>query len=235
MIGRLYRLLMLAALAESIARGAMHLWHAALPLWHSIAHQLLFSWRKSLTVADEKSSPFPTSTKLATTPQFCALMGYYVGLWSGIELTTDFAICKFMKTTPKEVHLITSGMMFGRKSRLLADLIGRSKHPRKAAILGAFNRIRGESKRDIFIHSYQWSDSKSVKFVERSIAGEFKAKEHPFTFEEFEAHIQSFANAANEFYFALKADPAEVQVFAHAALSLNRKSKRSRGKPKRKA
>jgi hypothetical protein len=94
-------------------------------------------------------------------------IGLFRGAWASLELTTDYAIWKFLGVTPERAHLITSGMMFGRKARLLADLIGRSDHPNKAEILGWFNKLSGMSKRDVFAHSYVWSDGEIVKFVDR--------------------------------------------------------------------
>jgi hypothetical protein len=112
---------------------------------------------------------------------YLILMGLFQGAWASVELTTDYAIWKFLKVTPEQAHLITSGMMFGRKARLLADLVGRSDHPAKAVILGAFNDLRGMSKRDVFAHSYVWLDRKVIKFIDRQTGGEYRAKEHTAT------------------------------------------------------
>jgi hypothetical protein len=104
---------------------------------------------------------------------YTQLMGHFQSMWGSVEVITDYAIWRFLKVTPGQAHLITSGMMFGRKARLLADLIGRSDDPKKAQILGAFNQLRGLSKRDLFAHAYVRSDGKSVTFLERSQGGEF--------------------------------------------------------------
>ena len=173
--------------------------------------------------------------QLAMAGQFHRSLGLFHALWATIDLTTDFAIGKFLKVTPKEAHLITAGMMFGRKARLLADLIGRSDDPNKAVLLGAFNAIRGNSKRDIITHGYLWSDTSTVRFVERSISGEFKATQHSFTMKEFQDHIDDLVIHAIAFYDAVGASPDEIDTFAVAAFSLNRKSKTSPGAPSDKA
>jgi hypothetical protein len=158
-------------------------------------------------------------------------MGLFNGAWASFDLTTDYAIYKFLKVTPHQAHLITSGMMFGRKARLLADLIGRSDHPEKAKILGAFNKARGGNKRDVFAHGYIWSGPDTVKFIERSVSGEFKAVEHEFTLDELETHALNFILASQAFWDALGVTNDEAQAFANAALSLNRKPKTSPGSP----
>jgi hypothetical protein len=86
---------------------------------------------------------------------YLIVMRLFQGAWASLELTTDYAIWNFFNVTPEQAHLITSGMMFGRKARLLADLIGRSDHRDKAEILGSFNEVR-TGKRDVFAHSYVW-------------------------------------------------------------------------------
>lgn len=105
---------------------------------------------------------------LAFRDDYTQLMGQFQSNWAATEIVTDYAIYKFLKVTPGQAHLITSGMMFGRKARLLADLIGKSDDPKKAQILGAFNKLRGMSKRDMFAHAYVRSDRASITFLDRS-------------------------------------------------------------------
>jgi len=126
-------------------------------------------------------------------------------------------------------------MLFGRKARLLAELVGRSNNPNKPAILGALNKIRGNSMRDIIAHAYQHSTENTVTFVERSISGEFRAKEHKFTRAEFVSHLKTVGIWAEDFYNALGINYDDLQLFAKAALSLNRKSATSPGAPKESA
>ncbi|WP_139839519.1 hypothetical protein [Oceanibacterium hippocampi] len=111
------------------------------------------------------------------------------GVWAAVDLITDFAIYRFLSVTPEQAHLITSGMMYGRKAQLLADLVGRSDHPKRDKILGALNWIRGGAKRDIVTHGYHKQDENNITFVQRSYSGEFKAVEHSFTNREFRAHV----------------------------------------------
>ncbi len=110
-------------------------------------------------------------------------LGLFHMAFSRLDIATDFAIGKFLSVTPEEAHLITAGMMFGRKARLLAGLISRSDHPRKAAILSEFNAIRGNNKREILLHGHiyqQNEEDRTVSFIERSVSGEFKATVHTF-------------------------------------------------------
>ena len=91
---------------------------------------------------------------LVMSREFMELTGRFHEAWTSLELLTDYAIYKLLKVTPSQGHLITAGMFFSRKARLLADLIRTSEYPNKAAILGAFNKVRDNNKRDIIAHSY---------------------------------------------------------------------------------
>ena len=83
---------------------------------------------------------------------YLQLLGIFHSNWSAIDLYTDFAIYNFLHVTPQQAHLITSGMVFGRKARLLDDLIRNSDDGRKQKLLEAFNKIRA-AKHDIIAHS----------------------------------------------------------------------------------
>jgi hypothetical protein len=163
----------------------------------------------------------------ALTDEYHKLMGLFNGMWASLDLTTDYAIYKFLNVTPGQAHLITSGMMFGRKARLLADLIGHSDDPRKGQILGAFNKVRSKNMRDVFAHSYVRSGDGIVTFVDRSSSNEFKATEHKFTMVELAQHVYEFSDNVNAFWNSLGVTKPEAEEFAAAALSLNRKSKKS--------
>jgi hypothetical protein len=186
---------------------------------------------------EKPSRPLPPDEEQALkalnlSDDYLVLVGLFQGAWASLELTTDYAIWKFLKVTREQAHLITSGIMFGRKARLLADLIGRSDHPNKAKILGAFNEVRGTmNKRDIFAHSYVWSDQNVVKFIDRQAGGEYKAKEHRFTLKQFRDYVLEFSLSAERFYLSLGATREEINVFGNAALSLNRRSTHPRARP----
>ncbi|MGE0425816.1 MAG: hypothetical protein AB7O88_26385 [Reyranellaceae bacterium] len=173
----------------------------------------------------------PAPKKLAMSHDYIRLMGLFQGLWASVELTTDYAIGKFLSVTPRQCHLITSGMMFGAKARLLADLIRHSRHKNKAAISAAFGKMRGVSKRDVFAHAYVWSNANSVVFIERTRGGDYHAKRHTFTLAEFGLHVLELSNAATDFYKALGVTSDQLDAFANAAFSRERKSKRSPGRP----
>jgi len=114
-------------------------------------------------------------------------------------------------------------MVFGRKARLLDDLITHSDDNRKQKLLEAFNKIRA-AKRDIIAHSYHGSNELSVQYVERNTSGRFKANVNTYTFNEFKQYV-------HKFYIALDASETKKNAFANAAFSLNRKSDTSPESP----
>jgi hypothetical protein len=168
---------------------------------------------------------------LTTDSVYLQAMGFFQTSWSGVELSTDFAIYKFLRVTAEQSHLITSGMMFGRKARLLADLIKRSGHPNKQKILNAFNKVRGGNMRDVFAHGYISANKDTVVFLERSAGGDFKSKPHVFTIKEFLLHVGRFVRDGEAFAHSLEIDPAELRKFTDAAMNLENKSATSPDKP----
>jgi hypothetical protein len=150
---------------------------------------------------------------------------------STLDKLVDFAIYKFLKVSDLQAHFVTSGMVFGRKARLLVDLIRTSDHPNKATIQRAFNEVRGATKREIITHGYLWSEPNQIKFMERSISGKFNAIEHEYSPIEFTIHVLVLCVNIVSFYRSLDANDDEIDKFAKAALSLNRKSTKSPGNP----
>src|SRR5215211_1159361 len=51
--------------------------------------------------------------------EFQEWFGVFQVTWASMELVTDYAIGKFLELPAEATHLITSGLMFGRKARLL--------------------------------------------------------------------------------------------------------------------
>lgn len=172
-----------------------------------------------------------STATVISTPEYLILMGGFQTGWASVELVTDFAIWKLLKVTREQAHLITSGMMFGRKARLLADLIGRSDLPNKAAVMTAFNKVRGKNLRDVFAHSYLGASRDGVVFLERKSGGEYKGVEHPFTLKEFEKHVYRVLAESSEFQAAIGVSGEELQAFAQAALSLDRNEETSPDSP----
>ena len=117
--------------------------------------------------------------------EFNVALDLFLGAWATFEMTTDFAIGKFLKTSHEQTHLLPAGMMFGKRARLLTDLVDRSDHPRKAQILGAFNKLCGMSKRDILVHFFRPPSQEQVHFLERSADGRFATRSPSFTKSEF--------------------------------------------------
>jgi hypothetical protein len=163
----------------------------------------------------ELNLPIPIEAGIS----FNAKLGLFHQNWAAIDLHTDFAIYKFPGITPLQAHLITSGMMFGRKARLLVDLVKHSDIKQKNKIIEPFSIIRG-AQRDMITHSYCSTDALSVTFLERSVSNTFRAKERKFTLNEFHAHVDNVTRAAEQFISAIDASPDEIIEFIEAALNL---------------
>lgn len=154
-------------------------------------------------------------------------IGLFQTLWMNIEAYTDYAIGKFLQVPHEQAHLITAGLMFGRKARLLADLIGKSDHPRRSELLGLVNKVRGETKRDILFHSTIGASKDGMKlvFTHRDAGQSFRTVEHSFTKKEFISHLQFLTNLAMDLQSELQISQEEMNSFRDAAFNASRKTK----------
>jgi hypothetical protein len=159
---------------------------------------------------------------MALSDEYNKLLGRFHYNWSATDIHVDYAIYKLLKVTPLQAHLITSGMMFGRKARLLVDLIKHSDHPKRTELLAVFGRIT-KTNRDLIAHSWVSSDVDSVTFLERKISGSFSAREHRFTLDEFRSHVEEAASAGIKFRELLAVKSEDLDAFAKAALGFARK------------
>lgn len=184
-------------------------------------------FEKLLSDYEAKHGDDVTPDWAAANQRFVLALGYFHQLCSTFDLTVDYSIFKFLDVSAADAHLITSGMMLGRKLSLLADLIGKSSHPKRNDLLGELNKIRGMNKRDVITHGYVWTDKDSVVFLQRSVSGTFKAREHSFTLTEFIKHVAEFGILTTRYYDALCPRREDINSFAKAAISLNDKPKSS--------
>lgn len=173
----------------------------------------------------------PLAKTMALQKKYLAAMGLFQSSWAAIEVNTDFAIGRMLGVTYYQTHLITSGVMFGRRSRLFVDLLKNSDCPNKPKILEAFNTIRGSSLRDVFAHAYIASGGDTVTFIERPGGHEFRVKHHEFTMDNFIAHVNKIVKAGVNLHNELKIQQSELDAFAHAAFNPSRSDTKSPGKP----
>lgn len=158
---------------------------------------------------------------MALSKEFNEQLGQFHYNWSAADIHVDYAIYKFLEVTPLQAHLITTGMMFGRKIRLLVDLIKNGEHDKKAELLAALGRIQG-ANRDLIAHAWVRSDASTVTFLERKPSGKNGAVEHTFTLAEFTARVAEVTSAGTELRQLLNIQSADLDEFAKAALSARR-------------
>lgn len=165
-----------------------------------------------------------SSKRLQDGLAFNAQFGFFYAAWAVAEALLDCALGQFLRLGDAETHLLTAGMPYGRKAALLRSLINRSNHANKAMLIHKLKVMQNESLRNVFAHSYLASDDKIITFVERSHSGDYWAKEHNFTLEEFNLHVKKFAEAMRDFGEALGVPPSQFRKFQHASLSVSRKA-----------
>lgn len=151
------------------------------------------------------------------------MLGLFHATWATADCLVDFAIGDLLALSHEKTHLVTSGMMFGRKARLLSDLIRQSDHPKKADLKAALRVIRGTARRDVIAHSYMRADDDGrLVFLERSISGDFAARSHAFTRKELAGHVQNLCNATMQMAHALGVSDDELNAFVDATAGASR-------------
>jgi hypothetical protein len=169
---------------------------------------------------------------LITDPRFLLFLGSFYASWTAADMTLDFAIGRFMDLPADTTQMLTAGMQYGNKIRILREVIRKGEHKNKAKLLTALNKMQNESKRNVFAHSYLIGSSgpaeffDKVSFVERPPGGEYIVREHEFTLEEWKDHCVDFAEASKDFWDALGATNDELQEFGITAVRAAQKSKR---------
>jgi hypothetical protein len=174
-------------------------------------------------------------SKMGLSVEFNALFGQFYGAWLSTELVIDYTIYRLLGISRTQAHHLLAGMEVGRKMRLLEGLLKRSAFKRKDEILGHLHKLQNESLRNVFAHSFLWSDQYTVTFVNRSFGQKYEAKEHKFTLIKFRMHVEEFIQTGVKFYTALEIDYDDLQSFGNAALRASRSSKRSPKPPNAKA
>lgn len=148
-------------------------------------------------------------------PGFHELLGQFHSLWLIFDPALDFSIGKFLGTGTRDTHVLVSGMMFGTKLRLLADLIKRCDHPRKDVLAEAVKVLQA-SKRDQITHAYIKSNAANITFMYRSKGGSYHSGELAFHINEFADHVGKTADAAQRYQKALGASVDDMIAFANA-------------------
>lgn len=154
---------------------------------------------------------------------FHRLLGIFHATWCSLDSVLDFLVGNLLGTKPEDAHLTLSGMMFGTKLRLARNLVYRSSHRNKAALMASLNQLQA-SKRDVLTHSYIASDNENVMFIERTRGGDYQTKEHHFTADQFREHVAALIRAAQAFQAATDASDFEILEFARAALRASSKA-----------
>jgi hypothetical protein len=167
-----------------------------------------------------KSRQTPLDTK-----DIAMMLGFFHLRFSALDIATDYAIGQFLNTPREETYLITSGMVYGRKARLLSGLIKISSHPKKDRILETFNKVIGDNKRDILLHGYTcpFPEDGGITFIERSVSGNFKAIRRDFSNESMKKYVKRFSQLVSDFISALGIDNNTLDVFSKASLNFKNK------------
>jgi hypothetical protein len=165
----------------------------------------------------------PDEPKFGLSTEFQQLLATFYGMWAATDVLVDYTIGMLLELPDEDTHILLAGMEFGRKSRILADLLKRKGPKNKEQLLHSLSTMRN-SKRDLFVHSWIKSDEHSVTFLSRSKGGDYRATEEKFVNIRFRMHVKGFLEAAQKFQDALEISDERMFAFADAALSANKSS-----------
>jgi hypothetical protein len=153
-------------------------------------------------------------------PGFIETLGHFHCIWLMFDVTLDFAIGYFLAIDFEETHILVSGLEFGRKLRLLVELLKRSKHDKKDILIESIKTIQA-SKRDIITHSYIASNTTNISFVYKS-RGEFKSGRLEFHIDDFTNHVAKIIQATQRFQNSLGVSDETIGHFANTVLSMQK-------------
>jgi hypothetical protein len=151
-------------------------------------------------------------------PTFHILLGQFHCIWLMFDVQVDYSIGKFLNISPEQTHILVAGMEFGRKLRLLIELLKRSDHPKKATLIESIRTLQG-AKRDIITHSYIASSKTHIRFLYRG-RGEYSAGKLTFHIDQFNEHVATMVEAAQKYQRTLNAPDDEQIAFAEACLNI---------------
>jgi hypothetical protein len=156
----------------------------------------------------------------ANTAQFYAHLGWFYSAWSSVDLSVDLAICRCLKISPEQTHMLVAGLEFGRKTALLRSVLSTSGYTvaEVEKLKGYLTRISKESLRNVFAHSFLASDTESVHFIHRKSQGAYSATGYKFMAEGFVQHVKDFVQLAHDFEKALGFSHKDIGDFAAAAV-----------------
>jgi hypothetical protein len=161
----------------------------------------------------------PNPKAFAHSQRFYGFFGWFHAVWIATELNIDCAIGKILKIPPEQTHALVGALEFGRKAAILRSLLPKSEYKNVPEIKGLLTRIRKESLRNVFTHSFIASDEETITFIHRSSQGQYSATGYRFTADDFVAHVRDFVQLATDFEKALGISTAELGDFASEAIT----------------
>jgi hypothetical protein len=147
---------------------------------------------------------------------FHRLLGLFHSIWLFTDPTIDFPIGKLLNCDPTDTHIITAGMEFSRKLRILTNLLKRSSIPNKDTLIKNLQTLQ-QARRDNITHAYIAASPTTIVFKFRSRGGAFSARRLSFSIADFEEHVAKTVCAAQAFQNALGASRSELDAFVAAA------------------
>lgn len=156
--------------------------------------------------------------------KFLATLGTFHTAWASLDLYLAYGIGKFLKISHEDVHVLTAGWEFGRKSAVFRNLLYRKGHPHKAVMMKALEKIQNESARNAITHGVHFRGRSGIIFIDRSRGGDYRIKEFKFTHDSFADHVNSLMEAAIELEGALGLTATILHRFSLAAIKADKKA-----------
>lgn len=149
---------------------------------------------------------------------FHEMLGKFHCAWLMFDPLLDYSIGKFLNISFEQTHILVAGMEFGKKLRLLIELLKRSNFEKKSVMIESLRTLQG-SKRDVITHSYIASDEKNLSFIFKARGG-YGASVLNFKIDEFSEHVLKMIVATQKFQDALSADVDELRYFGLVSLNI---------------
>jgi len=148
-------------------------------------------------------------------PNFHHVLGQFHSMWMMFDVTLDFAIKKLLGINNQQAHILCTGMEFGKKLRLVSELLKRGDVANGQELASAV-KILQSARRDALTHGYIASNSTHVTFIYRN-RGTYSVDKVEFSIDEFEEHVAKMVKATIQFQKAIAPDVNQLGEFAISA------------------
>lgn len=170
---------------------------------------------------DRKDSPFTDKHR-----QVIFALGHYHIAWSVAEALIEVAIAKLLRLGPTEGSIVTAGLMFVGRAKILEALLARKEGGNKKA-LRHLRSIMNRPDRVDLTHSVVMFHDEGLYFRRRKVDGELRSADIPYDWRGLMEKTAALSQTTMKLQQALDISDKAIHEFFQAAHSAAAKVEKS--------